>query len=60
MINAEELGISSKNIDEAQKSKQPEVMRFVGNDGDYGAEIGLQQGLGGAHYPPCRQLRRSL
>jgi general L-amino acid transport system substrate-binding protein len=41
MIDAEELGISSKNIDEALKSKKPEVMRFVGNDGDFGADIGL-------------------
>ena len=41
MINAEELGISSKNIDEALKSEKPEVKRFVGNDGDYGADIGL-------------------
>ena len=39
MINAEELGITSKNIDEALKSKKPEVMRFVGNDGDYGEDI---------------------
>jgi len=41
MIDAEELGITSKNIDEALKSKKPEVMRFVGNDGDYGAELDL-------------------
>ena len=41
MINAEELGITSKNIDEALKSKKPEVMRLLGNDGDYGADIGL-------------------
>jgi general L-amino acid transport system substrate-binding protein len=41
MINAEELGITSKNIDEALKSEKPEVKRFVGNDGDYGADIGL-------------------
>ena len=41
MINAEELGVTSKNIDEALKSKKPEVMRLVGNDGDYGADIGL-------------------
>jgi len=39
MINAEELGVSSKNIDEALKSKKPEVMRLMGNDGDYGADI---------------------
>jgi len=41
MINAEELGINSKNIDEALKSKKPEVMRLVGNDGDYGADIDM-------------------
>jgi general L-amino acid transport system substrate-binding protein len=41
MVNAEELGITSKNIDQALQSKQPEVMRFVGNDGDFGADIGL-------------------
>jgi general L-amino acid transport system substrate-binding protein len=41
MIDAEELGITSKNIDEALKSKKPEVMRFVGNDGNYGAELDL-------------------
>ncbi|MBE7608307.1 amino acid ABC transporter substrate-binding protein, partial [Salmonella enterica subsp. enterica serovar 4:-:1,2] len=36
MINAEELGITSKNIDEALKSKKPEVMRLVGTEGAYG------------------------
>ena len=41
MINAEELGIDSKNIDEALKSKKPDVMRFVGTEGDYGEELGL-------------------
>ncbi len=41
MIDAEELGITSKNIDEALKSKKPEVMRFVGNDGNFGAELDL-------------------
>jgi len=41
MINAEELGITSKNIDQALKSKKPDVMRFVGTDGGYGEELGL-------------------
>jgi general L-amino acid transport system substrate-binding protein len=41
MINAEELGISSQNIDEAMESKKPDVMRFVGTDGDFGEDIGL-------------------
>jgi general L-amino acid transport system substrate-binding protein len=41
MVNAEELGISSKNIDEALKSKKPDVMRLVGTEGAYGKELGL-------------------
>ncbi|MBN8966677.1 MAG: amino acid ABC transporter substrate-binding protein, partial [Rhizobiales bacterium] len=41
MINAEELGIDSKNIDQALKSKKPDVMRFVGTEGDYGEQLGL-------------------
>jgi general L-amino acid transport system substrate-binding protein len=41
MLNAEELGITSKNIDDALKSKKPDVMRFVGTEGDYGEELGL-------------------
>jgi len=41
MINAEELGVSSENIDEALKSKKPEVMRLVGTEGNYGEQLGL-------------------
>jgi general L-amino acid transport system substrate-binding protein len=41
MINAEELGIDSKNIDEALKSKKPDVMRLVGTEGNYGEQLGL-------------------
>jgi len=41
MINAEELGVTSKNIDEALKSKRPDVMRLVGTEGAYGEELGL-------------------
>ncbi len=41
MINAEELGVTSKNIDEALKSKKPDVMRLVGTEGTYGEELGL-------------------
>src|SRR5918999_616781 len=41
MLNAEELGITSKNIDEALKSHKPEVMRLVGTEGAYGEELGL-------------------
>jgi general L-amino acid transport system substrate-binding protein len=41
MVNAEELGITSKNIDEALKSKKPDVIQFVGNEGAYGEQLGL-------------------
>ena len=43
MINAEELGVTSKNIDEALKSKKPDVMRLVGNEGSYGEDLGLSK-----------------
>ena len=43
MINAEELGINSTNIDQAVKSKKPDVMRFVGTDGEFGDQIGLDK-----------------
>lgn len=43
MLNAEELGVTSKNIDEALKSKKPEVMRLVGTEGAYGEQLGLSK-----------------
>ena len=41
MINAEELGVSSKNIDQALKSNNPAIRRLVGADGNLGEKIGL-------------------
>lgn len=41
MLNAEELGVSSKTIDEALKSKQPEIRRMLGLDGTHGEQLGL-------------------
>ena len=41
MVNAEELGITSQNIDEALKSKKPDVMRLAGTEGAYGEKLGL-------------------
>ena len=41
MLNAEELGVTSQNIDQALKSKKPDVMRLVGTEGAYGEELGL-------------------
>jgi general L-amino acid transport system substrate-binding protein len=41
MVNAEELGVTSKNIDEALKSESPDVRRLVGAEGSYGERLGL-------------------
>jgi general L-amino acid transport system substrate-binding protein len=41
MINAEELGVSSKTIDEALKSDKPDVRRLVGTEGNMGEQLGL-------------------
>jgi general L-amino acid transport system substrate-binding protein len=42
LLNAEELGITSKNVDEMKASStNPEVIRLVGKEGDFGTGIGL-------------------
>jgi general L-amino acid transport system substrate-binding protein len=41
MINAEELGITAKTTDEALKSTNPDIKRFVGTEGNYGEQLGL-------------------
>ena len=41
MLNAEELGVTSKTIEQAMTSDNPEVRRLVGLDGSAGTEIGL-------------------
>jgi general L-amino acid transport system substrate-binding protein len=41
MIDAEELGLSSTTIDRALTSDDPNVMRFVGKSGGFGAMLGL-------------------
>ena len=41
MINAEELGVDSKTIDDALKSQKPAVKRLVGTEGDFGKPLGL-------------------
>ncbi|HNP54724.1 MAG TPA: iron-sulfur cluster assembly scaffold protein, partial [Ferruginibacter sp.] len=33
--------LKGKNIDEALKSKKPDVMRLVGTEGNYGEQLGL-------------------
>jgi len=42
MLNAEELGIDSKNVEEQAKStKNPDVARLLGAEGDYGKDLKL-------------------
>lgn len=41
LVNAEELNITQKNIDEMLKSTNPDVKRFVGTEGNYGEQLGL-------------------
>ncbi len=43
MMNAEELNISTKNLDEAVKSTNPEIKRFVGTEGNFGEQLGLSK-----------------
>jgi general L-amino acid transport system substrate-binding protein len=41
MIEAEELGLSSKNIDQQAKAANPAIQRFVGASGDLGKMLSL-------------------
>jgi len=43
LINAEELGITSKNVDAKMKSKDPVVMRFLGVTPGNGKALGLDE-----------------
>lgn len=43
MIIAEELGITSANVDEMKNSPNPEVKRLLGVDGEYGEMLGLSK-----------------
>ncbi len=41
MVNAEEYGVTSKNVDEMLKSNNPEIKRLLGVEGNYGEAVGL-------------------
>jgi general L-amino acid transport system substrate-binding protein len=41
MLEAEELGLSSKNIDQNLNSTNPSIQRFVGATGEYGKMLGI-------------------
>lgn len=44
LINAEELGVNSRNMQDALNSQRPDVRRLLGKDGDFGIKLGLDQG----------------
>ena len=41
MVTAEELGVTSKNVDEMAASTNPEIKRLLGKEGEFGKDIGL-------------------
>ncbi|MBZ2167662.1 amino acid ABC transporter substrate-binding protein [Marinobacter sp. F4216] len=45
-INAEELGVSSENVDDMLKSDNPNIQRLLGSDGNLGEMLGLQHDFG--------------
>ena len=40
-FNAEELGVTQTNVDEMQKSEDPDIQSLLGVIGDYGEKLGL-------------------
>jgi general L-amino acid transport system substrate-binding protein len=41
LINAEELGVSTRSLDQALKSQKSEIKRLVGTEGSFGEQMGL-------------------
>jgi general L-amino acid transport system substrate-binding protein len=41
MLNAEELNVTQKNLDEQLKSPNPEIKRLLGAEGNFGEQLGL-------------------
>lgn len=42
MVVAEELGVTSKNVDDMKTSSNPEIKRLLGTEGDFGQQLGLE------------------
>jgi general L-amino acid transport system substrate-binding protein len=43
LVNAEELGVSRGNLDEAMNSQRPAVRRLLGLEGNFGEQMGLSK-----------------
>ena len=42
-VTAEELGVTSKNVEQMKTSKNPAIRRLLGLDGTYGANLGIRK-----------------
>ena len=40
-LNAEELNVTQKNLDEQLKSPNPDIKRMLGTEGNFGEQLGL-------------------
>ncbi len=43
LIEAEELGVTSLNLEPMQSTRNPDIRRFLGLDGDFGSALGLDR-----------------
>jgi general L-amino acid transport system substrate-binding protein len=41
MVNAEELGVTQKNVDDMMKSDNPDIRRLLGVEAKFGSGMGL-------------------
>lgn len=41
LVNAEELGVTSQNVEEMLKSTDPRLKRLLGTEGNYGEDVGV-------------------
>lgn len=46
MVNAEELGVTSSNVDQMRNSDNPAIQRLLGTSGDMGEKLSLAPGFG--------------
>ena len=42
-MTAEELGVTSSNVDSMKNSNNPEILRMLGDEGSQGEELGLSK-----------------
>ncbi|MCQ8782719.1 amino acid ABC transporter substrate-binding protein [Mangrovibrevibacter kandeliae] len=43
LVNAEELGVTQANVEEMEKSDNPEIRRMLGTDGTFGTDLGVDK-----------------